>query len=275
MNSLPWAGPFLERVREEYKKSPPRHAEGQVTSDDLLYIFKTATEDDPFDIEGLKKDAASAIGAGRATVQKSVCPLGEILIVSFKASPLKPQWNTWWRAVRLLSPARPVRLLIFGHPQERVAPPPPHRIGPAHVNGGMAMRCNPQTIVIYRKEEVTRVLLHELLHASCSDPYHKDTPQIEADTEAWAEMLLCAMAAKGQPQVWVRHMREQIDWALKQAAALQDVYKVYSPKDYAWRYLIGRLDVWRTLGLRVAWPAKRENSNLRSLRFTVCEPNDI
>jgi hypothetical protein len=273
MNALPWVGPFLRRVREEYAKPPPAHKEVQVLQGDLLYIFKTATEDDPFDTAGLKKDSASAIGSGRAVVLKSICSLGEILVVSFKESPLIPQWNTWWRAVRLLSAKKPVRILIFGHPQDRIAPPPPHRIGPAHVNGGMAMRCDPQTIVLYRKEEVTRVLLHELLHASCSDPYHKETPQIEADTEAWAEMLLCAMAAKGQQQGWVRHMREQIDWAVKQASSLQTAYKVYSPKDYAWRYLIGRLDVWRALGLQVPWPTQQKKI-LRSLRFTVCEPAD-
>jgi hypothetical protein len=273
MNALPWVGSFLGRVHEEYNKPPPAHKDAQVTHIDLLYIFKTASENDPFDTNDLKKDSASAIGAGRAILLKSVCALGEILVVSFKESPLKPQWNTWWRGVRLLSPKKPVRILIFGHPSERIAPPPPHRIGPAHVNGGMAMRCDPQTIVLYRKEEVTRVLLHELLHASCSDPYHKETPLIEADTEAWAEMLLCAMAAKGQTQGWVRHMREQIAWAVKQASALQTVYKVYSPKDYAWRYLIGRLDVWRALGLQVPWP-QQSKTGIRSLRFTVCEPAD-
>jgi hypothetical protein len=273
MNTLPWVGSFLGRVHEEYSRPPPAHKDAQVTHGDLLYIFKTASEDDPFDTNGLKKESASAIGAGRATVLKSVCALGEILVVSFKESPLKPQWNTWWRAVRLLSPKKPVRILIFGHPKERIAPPPPQRIEPAHVNGGMAMRCDPQTIVLYRKEEVTRVLLHELLHASCSDPYHKDTPQIEADTEAWAEMLLCAMAARGRPQGWVRHMYEQIAWAVKQASALQTVYRVYSPKDYAWRYLIGRLDVWRALGLQVPFP-QQSKTVIRSLRFTTCEPAD-
>jgi hypothetical protein len=274
MIELPWVQSLLEPIYKEYQTPPPKHSFGPVTHGDLTYIFKTAQEDDPFDTLHLKKETASALGAGRATVIKSVCPLGEILVVSFKKDPLHPPWNLWWRCVRLLSPQKKVRILMFAHPKERTLPKQGTRIGPKHVNGGAAFRCDPQSIVLYRKEEITRVLIHELLHASCSDPYHLDTPQIEADTEAWAEMVLCAMAAKGEQQPFVRHMREQIDWAVRQAATLQDAYQVYSPRDYAWRYLIGRLEVWRRLGLQVP-SATSGYTNVHSLRFTICEPKDV
>jgi hypothetical protein len=135
------------------------------------------------------------------------------------------------------------------------------------------MRCDPQTIVVYRKEEVTRVLIHELFHASCSDPYTKDTPQIEADTEAWAELFLCGMKAKGQLQPWIRHMREQICWAVRQAAPVQSKYGVRSPNDYAWRYLIGRILVWRRLGIHVP-DLPNGFKPVHSLRFTLCELNN-
>jgi hypothetical protein len=274
MTDLPWVKSFLNPIMYEYMKDPPTYKLSQVLHSDLLYIFKLAKENDAFDTLGLKKETASALGAGRATIIKSTCSLGEILLVSFKEDPVHPTWNLWWRCIRLLSPKKKVRIVIFGHPKKREVPELGTKIGPAHVNGGSAFRCDPQTIVLYRKEEVTRVLIHELFHASCSDPYHEDTPQIEADTEAWAEMFLCAMAARGRSQPFVRHMREQIHWAVKQASALQAKYRVYSPRDYAWRYLIGRLDVWRRLGLQIP-SLSNDLGQVHSLRFTICEPKDV
>jgi hypothetical protein len=273
MLDLPWIDPFLRQIQDEYRNPPPQYSFQQLTHGDLTYIFKTANENDPFDIAGLKKETASALGAGHATAIKTECALGEIVVISFKKEPLQPPWNLWWRCIRLLSLQKRVRILIFAHPKKRELPPQGVRIDSAHVNGGSAFRCNPQTIVLYRKEEGTRVLIHELFHASCSDPYHLETPHIEADTEAWAEMFLCGMAAKGRYQPFVRHMREQIDWAVRQAATLQDMYKVYSPREYVWRYLIGRLEVWRRLGLRIP-SASRGYTRIHSLRFTVCEPKD-
>ena len=270
---LPWVEPFLRPILYEYMKAPPNHTLQAPTHSDLMYIYKIAKEDDAFDTLQLKKETASALGAGRAMLFKSVCDLGEILVLSFKEDPLQPPWNLWWRCVRLLSPKKRVRIVVFGHPSKRLVPPIGKRIEPANVNGGFTNRCDAKTIVMYRKEEATRVLIHELLHASCSDPYHVETPQIEADTEAWAELVLCAMAAKGRLSPFVRHMREQLHWAVKQASVLQTKYAVYSPKDYAWRYLIGRLDVWHQLGIHLPSPP-RYHGHMDSLRFTVCEPKD-
>jgi len=275
MTQLPWTIPFLKIVHNEYSKSPPKYKNEKVLDSDIEYILKTASEDDPFDKGGLKKESVLEIQSKRADILKSTCEYGEILVVSFKNSPIELHWNTWWRAVRLLSPNHQVRILIFGHPRKRVLPSESIPIGPEHLNGGAAMRCDSETIVIYRSEEVTRVLLHELFHASCSDPYTKDTPHIEADTEAWAEILLCAMAAKGNPQAWNRYMHEQINWALKQASAIQSKYNIKSPEDYAWRYIIGRLEVWKSLGIKISTTNVIKHYKLSTLRFTICEPKNV
>jgi hypothetical protein len=187
---------------------------------------------------------------------------------------MKPSWNLWWRCVRLLIPSsKKVRILLFGHPKERIAPYKHQPITNEHLNGGSAYQCNPMSIVLYRKEEVSRVLIHELFHASCSDPYHFDTPQIEADTEAWAELFLCGMAAKGKLQPWIRYLREQIAWAVRQAATVEVDHNVHSSGEYAWRYLVGRLAVWRRLGISVpAYP--NIFKRVESLRFSLIEPED-
>ena len=204
---------------------------------------------------------------------KSVCELGEILLVSLHEAPFYPAWNTWWRAIRLLSKT-PVRIVIFGHPRRREVPSSKNIVGPEDVNGGSANRCDAKTIVIYRKEEATRVLIHELLHGSCSDPYYKTTPHIEADTEAWAEMILCGMTAKGQTSPWIRFMKEQISWTMRQTNVLRRQYNVHGPGDYAWRYITGKLEVWERLGIKIPWNYQ-SNALIPSLRFTICEPKNI
>lgn len=274
MDRLPWVEPFLKAVQQEYQKPPPPYSLGEPSADDLAYMESVAMENDSFDTLGLKRECWLAYKAGKATITKATSPLGSICLLSLNTSPVQPTWNTWWRGVRLLSPKKPVRIVMFAHPKQRELPPPPTKIGPAQVNGGATMRCDPQSVIVYRKEELTRVLLHELFHSSCSDPYHKDTPEIEADTEAWTELLLCAMAVKGAFKPWVRTIQHQFQWALRQEATTRDSGQIKSRADYGWRYLTGRLDVWRRLGLPVPYIEGRYQP-VSSLRFTVCEPKNV
>jgi hypothetical protein len=239
------------------------------------YIYKVAEQDDVFDKAKLKQECGKAIRNGEATVLRCVSEFGELILISLNKDPTKPLWNVWWRSIRLLlTPRKQVRILLFGHPSKRIIPHATKPITEVHVNGGSTMPCDPQAIAIYRKEEMTRVLIHELFHASCSDPYHKTTPFLEADTEAWAELVLCAMAAKGQLNAWVHHMKQQLQWAVRQAATIQTYHKVQSPDDYAWRYLVGRLDVWAQLGIPVP-PIPTKFTPTQSLRFSVCEPDNL
>ncbi len=274
MERLPWVEPFLHAVEHEYQQSPPAYKITEPSYADLHYIQKVATEVDTFDVLGLKRQTWQAYQQGQAILMKCESAYGTILLLTFRDNPLKPTWNTWWRAIRLLSPRKPVRILMFAHPQLRLSPRPPAKVGPASVNGGATMPCDAQTIVIYRKEEITRVLLHELFHSSCSDPYHRDTPEIEASTEAWAELLLCAMAAKGLFKPWQKLLRQQFQWALRQEATLLDSGQVRSKADYGWRYLVGRIQVWRNLGLPVPY-IHGSYSPVSSLRFTICQPADV
>lgn len=273
MSALPWVDSFLTPIQKEYGKAPPPHTLVTPTNDDIAYVLQHVNEVDPFDTGRLKKETGAALLNGKAKLVKSSAPgLGDILIVQAHNVPFHPQWNTWWRAVRLL--AHPVRIVIFAHPRRRETPSVGQNVEKEHINGGAAMRCDPRSIVIYRKEEATRVLIHELFHATCSDPYHKETPQIEADTEAWAEMLLCGMAARGREASWVNHMRQQIDWSVRQAATVRDKHNVHSFRDYSWRYLVGRLEVWRRLGIPVP-SVPNQYTPVKSLRFTICEPKDV
>jgi hypothetical protein len=274
IKNLPWIHSFLYSIQDEYKKRPPQsHCIG--VSDSLkTYIYSIADKDDQFDTLGLKKECGKALREGNAKLLHSVSYLGSITVVSLNASPIEPTWNLWWRCVRLLNQTnRPVRIILFAHPKQRSVPYTGKPIQEEHLNGGSAFRCDPGSIVVYRKEECTRVFIHELLHASCSDPYHMTTAEIEADTEAWAEMILCGMAAKGQRDAWIRYMREQLAWSARQAFTVKTYHRVQSSKEYAWRYLVGRLDVWKNLGIVVP-NSPNERTPVHSLRFTICEPSN-
>lgn len=274
MSHLPWIDPLLQQVSQEYAQKPPQFVTAEPTAEDLAYTIKVASERDPFDTLHLKYDMYKALKAKKATLHKTTCSLGSILCVIFNNDHWTPPWKTWWRAVRLLSPSKQARVLVFAHPKMRTTPAKGERLAEQHINGGATFRCDPGTVVVYRKEEATRVMIHELFHGNCSDPYHKHTEAIEASTEAWAEIILCAMAAKGHKDAWESKMKQQIVYSVQQAQYAQQHHHVYTEKDYAWRYLVGRLDVWRLLGLTVpdsVPPVK----TLKSLRFTLCEPADV
>jgi len=263
---LPWVDEFLINIQAEYSKKLPIYHFATLDANDMKYIHSTVQQSSDFDKLNLKKEMMEAYEKKKADGWKAVSSLGEILYIGTD----KPAVEAWWRIIRLMS-TKPVRILIFAHPSLRKMPEKGKPVEASHINGGYAMPCDPRTIVIYRQEEIARVMIHELFHASCSDPYHRNTPNIEADTEAWAEIVLCGMAAKGNSSSWRRLMREQINYSLRQAATLRDNHGVNTDADYAWRYTIGRLDVWRGLGLDVPEPPS-QYTVCESLRLTVCEP---
>lgn len=271
--NLPWVPELLYPIQVEYSLPPPTWRELVPTKDEYQSVLQRGLEPDAFDTLQLKKQAIEALQAGKAKLYKCVSDLGVIHLVSYNKYPTKRQWNLWWRCVRLICPEGKVNILLLGHPRQRELPDLLTPIDKEHVNAGMTMRCDPKSIVVYRREELTRVLIHELFHASCSDPYHLSTPLIEADTEAWTELVLCAIAAKGNPNAWVRCVKQQIEYAAQQAGYLYNVYNVKSPKDYAWRYITGRLDVWKRLGIHVPIYI-HYTKPIRSLRFTIIEPDN-
>ena len=90
---------------------------------------------------------------------------------------------------------------------------------------------------------------------------------VEADTEAWAEIALCALAARGREDNFRRIWKAQASYAASMGIMLANSYSVKGPGDYAWRYTIGKLNVWDQLGLtlpvRVPVQAAAEGGSLR------------
>jgi len=264
---LPWVELMLESVKKEYSKPHPQYSIKEATSNDMKYINYIVKSSSQFDELNLKQQRLDDLKENRTGIWKSYSPLGEIIYIGDKE---RVNLQVWWRCIRLLS-KRPVRIIIFSHPSLRIMPEPGHPVKAQHINGGYANRCDGRSIVIYRKEEMTRVLIHELLHASCSDPYHVDVSELESDTEAWAEIIQCAMAAEGKENKWKAFIKKQIEYSIRQSATLRDNHKVVSKADYAWRYTTGKLDIWRKLGFNIP-ELPKTYSPITSLRLTIDEP---
>jgi hypothetical protein len=158
----------------------------------------------------------------------------------------KIQWDLWARIFQGIG--HPIgRILFYGHPSVRSFNSPGEQLGPENVNGGYTNLCTQERIVIYRYEEATRVLLHELLHTACFDK-EKSVEELEAHTEAWTEIFLCAILSKGKSDNFSNLWLKQCRWINAQCDYLEKSNTVNGPQDYAWRYINGKRDVLKRLG---------------------------
>lgn len=148
----------------------------------------------------------------------------------------------------------PWRILLFGSLQKRELPNPGQVVGAEHLNGGYANSGNPRSVVIYRLEEATRVLIHELLHACGSDDLDAPVEIREVRTESWAEVFLVSVLAKGSIQAAKRLWKQQSQWIRDQEEILRKLYHVNSMGDYAWRYTVGRRAFLETIGFSFPEP---------------------
>jgi hypothetical protein len=269
-----WLEWFLEKIEQEYTYDLPPVKEERLESNELQKIKAIGNEEDEFDKLFLKKNLVSQIENNTALIIKRTCIYGSIVVVMSTSTSwpnLETLFSLWWRCIHLLNPSsKPAYIIIFASHVARIAPPLYHQIGPQHVNGGYTYPCDASSIVVYRKEEATRVLIHELFHASCSDT-NKLTHYNEADCEAWAELFLCGILAKGRRQEFNKIWKTQLKYALTQQHIIEKWHNVKTYNDYAWRYIIHRVDVWRELGFKIPELTAKEKASIKysnSLRFT-------
>lgn len=225
-----------------------------------------------FDRLGLKAGVWSAVERGEARVLCRELGTGLARVLAFLPHGVaEPNWDLWARIFQWFGPAAgggPWRVTWYAAPTPRRFPAVGQDLGPEHVNGGYTRPCTTEGIYIYRAEEATRVLVHELLHAACLDEEGWSIPEREAQIEVWAELFLVALLARGSVRaagpLWVKqaHWVADVNWKAEQAHGARDI------SDYAWRYLKGREHMYARLG--VAIPAARPvvARQIQSLRFT-------
>jgi len=144
-------------------------------------------------------------------------------------------WSLWGRIFQGIG--HPIgRILFYGHSSERFFSNPGEPMEAEHINGGYTNLCSQERIVIYRYEEATRVLLHELMHTACFDG-EKQVEDLEANTEAWTEIMLCAILSKGHIGAFRKLWKKQCQWIYHQCHSLKKSGTVNGRQDYGWRYI--------------------------------------
>lgn len=222
-----------------------------------------------FDTQSFRSSLWEELQKGSARLLCKSCENAKVIYI--QRGKEEPPWELWARIFQWLGPCntgQKWRVFWFPASQKRLLPSPGEQVTAANINGGYSYPCFPDAIVIYRAEEATRVLIHEILHAACCDPEDAPLPWKEATTESWAELLLVAILSQGNEKEAQRLWSIQSQWIANQNATLQLRYNVHTPDDYAWRYTVGREAVLHTLKVDLPEPNSLRS---RSLRLTSPE----
>lgn len=245
------------------------------TDDDLDAVREAGQGDSVYDTLGLRSSLFHALEEGTAQLHCHVLVgssiKAKVLVVAPRGYTPNIPWKLWLRIFHAFGKCQKKdswRVVLYASNAKRRFPPKGQQPQQEHVNGGYAIPNDPSSIVIYREEECTRVLVHELLHACGSDHFGNSEPIREVLTESWAEVFLVALLANGSLQKAKRLWKIQSQWIADQEVQLRTHHNVQSPSDYAWRYTVGRRDVLTNLGFTIP---QGNMSNLTSLRFTSPE----
>ena len=235
--------PFLDLASSVWARSEEQWIDDAPRDEDIDMLKKEAEGDSSIDTVNFRKEVLK-MWSSREGVELKVRELPERTRVVFLGTAeqwSKIPWTLWARLFQAIG--NPVgRILFYAHPSKRFFPEPGSTIGPDNINGGYTNICSQERIVIYRYEEATRVLLHELLHTACLDT-EKQVEDLEAHTEAWAELFLCAILSKGNPNRFRSLWKQQCVWIKAQVQELEKW-----DTSYAWRYTIGKSFVLKKLG---------------------------
>ena len=161
---------------------------------------------------------------------------------------------------------QPYTIFFCADPALRRMPKPGEVAQPFHINGGYTYPCDPTCVFLFRAEDATRVLIHELMHSACCDNTALPLEQREADTEAWAELLWTAFMSGGNLKTFKSLVQKQDVWSRSQnAQLLRNNNFAPGPMGFPWRYTIGKTDMW------VKWGISHEQPThpIASLRLTM------
>ncbi len=233
-------------MRATKAQRPAHWRPAKLSPADLQVIDKESTGT-AFDTLNLRQELNAQLAVGRAHIYAHECDFARIITLTdlpYDPTPLK-EWGYLIRTFCKPATAVKTQVLWFANRRDRFFPEKGKPLGPEHVNGGYCMVCEPNTVVIYRLEDATRVLIHELLHGFCTDAPlgpGNSVEVMETATEAWAEIVLAAGREVGvaAPHPLPGALAAQLQWVALQNLRLRRDHGVTGPRDYAWRYTIGK-----------------------------------
>jgi hypothetical protein len=234
----------LDLIRAEYKKAEPVWHDASWNKAHKDFIMEEANQTSEFDPTNVRRAMIQNIES--STVR--TCPYGTVHVIhsgSIKHDDIP--WGLWGRILRLYREKRkPYTIFFLASPHLREFPTK-GPITPYNINGGYTYPCNHDTIVLYRAEDATRVLIHELQHSACLDNHALGIDRTEAETEAWAELLYCALLSQGNKIRFHALLKEQSAWILSLNKRVRQF--IGKTNAFPWRYTVGKEEVWRRWGV--------------------------
>ena len=253
----------------------------QILADECL-------KEDPFDQIQSKRKNYERMKSGQAPLILKQPNATLVALLNHPSQADEIPWALWSQIVQLFKRPDNKSYTIFfcADPALRQMPRPGEVVQPFHINGGYTYPCDPTCVFLFRAEDATRVLIHELMHAACCDNAALHLEQREADTEAWAELLWIAFMSCGESlsqyarvtasekaRLFQRDLKtlrslvkKQDVWSRSQnARLLRDHNFAKGPMGFPWRYTIGKTDMWAKWGLISDAPVEP----ITSLRLTM------
>jgi len=270
---------LLERVQKEFSMAEVIWKNIDLSDKDFNFLKEECNKDSEFDLTNKRKQMFNNMINKKLFVIICKCEYGQIvaLLDSMEQMAELP-WDLWGRILRMFSePSRKsFKIFFLGNKSLREFPSKGKLITPENINGGYTYRCNPETIFIYRAEDATRVLIHELQHSCCLDNTDNGIDIVEAETEAWAELFYVAILSKGNKYIFKDLLEKQSEWMIKQNIKVKKHMKNKdNSMEFPWRYTIGKEDIWERWGLLKRDNIKSDINVKKSLRLTYPPSNSL
>lgn len=281
---------LLDRVEKEFSQPEIVWENAKINDADMKFLHEECNKDSEFDPTNKRKFMFNGMINGDLVTVMSKCKYGQIMAIFETMDQMAElPWDLWGRILRMFSePSRkPFKIFFLANRSLREFPSGEEPISPENINGGYTYRCDPETIVIYRAEDATRVLIHELQHSCCLDRTENSLDIIEAETEAWAELFYVAILSQGKKYMFNDFLQRQSEWMIKQnkkvkkhmknqeSPVLLESFKgLNNSMEFPWRYTIGKEEMWDKWGILRRDKTKPVIKVGNSLRLTY-PPNII
>lgn len=252
----PFIHKLAEVVRNEYEQEAPKWFHMLPDKEDINALKSECNQHSIHDPNQIRLNAWLGLKGGRNLIAGYQCEYGKLICILEEADQIKEMpFDLWGRIMRCFKGKSksedPYRIFFIASSLLREMPDSKETFGPANINGGYSYPCRHDTILVYRAEDATRVLIHELFHASCSDDIDSSVDEMEAETEAWAEFFYCAFLSRGTPYILRDLVQRQSQYMSLQNKMVAEHIgnKGVKEKAFPWRYTIGKQEVWERWGI--------------------------
>ena len=252
----PFIHKLAETIRLEYELEAPKWYYSIPDREDVNVLKEECNTNSVHDPNQIRLNAWLGLKGGHNLIAGYQCEFGKIICILEEADQVKEiPFDLWGRIMRCFKGKSKTkdlyRIFFIASTSLREMPDPKETFGPENINGGYSYPCRHDTILVYRAEDATRVLIHELFHASCSDDMSASVDEREAETEAWAEFFYCAFLSRGTPYILRDLVQRQSQYMSIQNKMIADHIgkKGVKEKVFPWRYTIGKQEVWERWGI--------------------------